>query len=455
VSDGKASQNGDNPETEKLSSRLGGRFRAPGTAGIDMPGRIPEEDDAVNNVAQRFRAGGFKSSVIESAPTMDEDAGDSGNLGQDALADFLLDALDAAPEPVSPAAEPSMAAIADDDELEDLDTQRVDAAQIQGLPELPMIEVEPLSVAVETKEITCPSCGANNPPGMRFCVQCGGALAPATAKMAAPQAAPAPASVPKAAILDSPLRQSQQLKAPPAVAAPAAETHREPPPPTKAARQENPWPIRLISINEDGTDGTSISLDFLETTVGREGDQRFPTDAFLSPKHARFHIDKGEVTIEDLYSLNGTFIKLRDETRLTPGDTILMGRQVLRFEKFEQPIAAKTKSSDGTRYMGSPSPGGDYKILQVGIGGVIQNVYCLPETGAVLGREKGDIVFPHDKFMSGRHAQIYVGDDGHCYLVDLNSSNGTWIKIWEKTKLSHKDYIFMGQQLFRVHYDPR
>ena len=53
--------------------------------------------------------------------------------------------------------------------------------------------------------------------------------------------------------------------------------------------------------------------------------------------------------------------------------------------------------------------------------------------------------------MSSRHAQIYTGDDGNCYLVDLTSSNGTWIKIWEKTQLRHNDYIFMGQQLFRIH----
>ena len=226
---------------------------------------------------------------------------------------------------------------------------------------------------------------------------------------------------------------------------------RQPPPPSEASKQANPWEIFLVSINEDGSDGIVIQLEFLETTVGREGDTRFPTDAFLSPKHARLHIEKGKLFIEDLYSLNGTFLKLRDEVKLTPGDTFLMGRQVLRFERFEQSISPKTKSSDGTRYMGSPAPGGSFKILQIGIGGVVQNVYCLPEAGAVLGREKGDIIFPHDKFMSSRHAQIYTGDDGNCYLVDLTSSNGTWIKIWEKTQLRHNDYIFMGQQLFRIH----
>ena len=267
------------------------------------------------------------------------------------------------------------------------------------------------------KTVQCSHCNATNPPGVRFCVQCGGRLN-------------SPALAPTAHV---------ELKT------------RQPPPPSEAARQANPWEIVLISINEDGSDGMVIRLEYLETTVGRDGDTRFPTDAFLSPKHARLHIKDGNLFIEDLYSLNGTFLRLRDEVKLTPGDTFLAGRQVLRFERFEQSISSKTKSSDGTRYMGSPSPGGQFKILQVGIGGIVQNIYCLPEVGAVLGREKGDIIFPHDKFMSSRHAQIYTGDDGNCYLVDLTSSNGTWIKIWERTQLRHNDYIFMGQQLFRIH----
>src|SRR5699024_7059459 len=120
-------------------------------------------------------------------------------------------------------------------------------------------------------------------------------------------------------------------------------------------------------------------------------------------------------------------------------------------ERFEQPITPKTKSPDGTRYMGSPVPGGNFKIIQVGIGNITQNVYCLPASGAVLGREKGDIIFPHDKFMSSRHAQLYQDEEGHCYLVDLNSSNGTWIKLLHKTRLRPGDYIFMGQQLFRIY----
>lgn len=413
----------------------GGRFRAPLSSSVELP-VVPDDDEAVGSIARRFRAASsFKSAVLQTeGPSLDQapvpsgppvSAGSSGELES-----FLLDVLDSS--------EPSVPYV--------IEEVAAGASTHDGLADLPLVDVEPLSSvsdAEDASELTCPSCQASNPPGMRFCVQCGGGISIAST-------APRPAAR-KAAIVN---------RAPVTPRSPAEPTHieiisREPPPPTKAARLENPWAIRLISINEDGTDGAAIALEFLETTVGRDGDTRFPTDAFLSPKHARFHIEKGDLFIEDLYSLNGTFLKLRDETRLTAGDTILMGRQVLRFERFEQSITPRTKSSDGTRYMGSPAPGGQFKVLQVGIGGVIQNVYCLPESGAVLGREKGDIIFPHDKFMSSRHAQIYSGDDGHSYLVDLNSSNGTWIKLCEKTRLEHKDYIFMGQQLFRVHYDTK
>ncbi len=379
---------------------LAGRLKMTGkNTALDMPSFLPEEDDeAVSHIAQRFRkAGAFGAKLT--AQSLDQQPIEK-DVPSSQLASFVLDALESAPEQAERG----------DYVLEEVGGEAIGMERFEVRSRRGQAE--------QAEAATCPHCGASNPAGMRFCVQCGGSLQPSNK---------------------------------PTTAGRATAPNRQPPPPSEAARQANPWEIHLVAINEDGSDGAAIPLEFLETTIGRDGDTRFPTDAFLSPKHARLHIERGEVFIEDLYSLNGTFLKLREEAKLTPGDTFLMGRQVLRFERFEQPISPKTKSSDGTRYMGSPAPGGSYKILQIGIGGVIQNVYCLPETGAVLGREKGDIIFPHDKFMSSRHAQIYTGEDGHCYLVDLTSSNGTWIKIWEKTRLRQSDYIFMGQQLFRVH----
>lgn len=384
---------------------LQGRFRNPLSADLDLASNLNEEEEAISQLAKRFRSPGLRLEEAE-APSLDAQEEEADELSEDELQGFLLDALEGAPEL--------------DYELEEfqaaghtLDSPRRRETSVVDPPKQPAPPAaDVISSAPTPQGVVCGSCQAANPPGMRFCVQCGGSLKPVVAS-AAPRPKPAP--------------------------------------PSAAAREPNPWDIQLISINEDGSDGSAIALKFLETTLGADGDTRFPTDAFLSPSHARLFVEDGELYIKDLNSLNGTFLKLNAEIRLKPGDAFLMGRQVLRFERFEQPIRPKTKSPDGTRYMGSPVPGGNFKIIQVGIGNITQNVYCLPASGAVLGREKGDIIFPNDKFMSSRHAQIYQGEEGHCHLVDLNSSNGTWIKLMNKTRLRPGDHIFMGQQLFRAH----
>ena len=46
----------------------------------------------------------------------------------------------------------------------------------------------------------------------------------------------------------------------------------------------------------------------------------------------------------------------------------------------------------------------------------------------VLGRERGDILFPEDGYVSGTHAQLTLRD-GQVYLSDLGSSNGTFFRI--------------------------
>ncbi|MBH23672.1 MAG: hypothetical protein CMH57_04225 [Myxococcales bacterium] len=325
-------------------------------------------------------------------------------------------------------------------------TQRVGSQQQAQPAPLPGQGAEPPTA--EVSKIPCPSCDYPNPPGMYYCINCGNNI-----QDAAEPADEHLVKCPSCGHNNAPdnhfcgtcgYPMSPALPEPtPAIAESSSER----------ARVPAQWDVKLVSINEDGSDGVEIPLNYSKTVIGRSGDTRFPTDAFLSPKHASLTIEHGDLFIEDLYSLNGTFVKIRDEVELSAGDLFLMGRQVLRFEKFEQTITPKARASDGTRYMGSPPPGGQYKLLQVGIGGVVQNVYCIPESGVVLGREKGEIIFPRDKFMSGRHAQIYLREDDRYCLVDLNSSNGTWIKIWEKTQLHDTDFIFLGQQLFRVEHN--
>jgi hypothetical protein len=80
-------------------------------------------------------------------------------------------------------------------------------------------------------------------------------------------------------------------------------------------------------------------------------------------------------------------------------------------------------------------------------GGQPGEVYDLKDETAI-GRTLGDISFPHDGYMSSRHARIVRrGDD--FVLLDEGSRNGTFIRIKNEIKLESGDMILIGKQLFR------
>ncbi|MBI3652512.1 MAG: zinc ribbon domain-containing protein [Acidobacteria bacterium] len=80
-------------------------------------------------------------------------------------------------------------------------------------------------------------------------------------------------------------------------------------------------------------------------------------------------------------------------------------------------------------------------------GGQPGEVYDLKDETAI-GRTLGDIAFPHDGYMSSRHARIMRrGED--FVLVDEGSRNGTFIRIKNEVKLESGDMILIGKQLFR------
>ena len=76
---------------------------------------------------------------------------------------------------------------------------------------------------------------------------------------------------------------------------------------------------------------------------------------------------------------------------------------------------------------------------------------CLFTLGDRLdGREGNDVNFPDDAFLSSRHVQISVLDDGRFQVTDLGSKNGTYERVPSVTQLFPGDFVFLGQQLFRV-----
>jgi pSer/pThr/pTyr-binding forkhead associated (FHA) protein len=69
----------------------------------------------------------------------------------------------------------------------------------------------------------------------------------------------------------------------------------------------------------------------------------------------------------------------------------------------------------------------------------------------VMGRERGDILFPEDGYVSGTHARISLRD-GRVFINDVGSSNGTFLRVRGERKVPNATFVLMGQQLFRLEY---
>jgi len=82
--------------------------------------------------------------------------------------------------------------------------------------------------------------------------------------------------------------------------------------------------------------------------------------------------------------------------------------------------------------------------------------YPLPATeGAVgIGRESGNAVQIHDSEVSRRHAEIRFNDGKHV-IVDLQSSNGTFVngRRVERAELAHADRVLLGRTVLAYSLD--
>jgi pSer/pThr/pTyr-binding forkhead associated (FHA) protein/RNA polymerase subunit RPABC4/transcription elongation factor Spt4 len=68
-------------------------------------------------------------------------------------------------------------------------------------------------------------------------------------------------------------------------------------------------------------------------SIGREGnDINFPDDPFISGRHAEIRLAGGVVSVTDLGSRNGTFVRIDGERVLRHGDYVFLGQQLLRVE---------------------------------------------------------------------------------------------------------------------------
>jgi hypothetical protein len=200
--------------------------------------------------------------------------------------------------------------------------------------------------------------------GLDYCDGCGAKLAAAApgaapAAEAPPAAAPEAAPVPAAAPAETAAPAASDGMPAPSAEAPAAEMPKseaptgeikpeaapESAPAAAAVAAGAPFKAKL-SVVRGGRKGQEFPLEDGNNLIGRWDPETgsFPEvdldaddpEAKISRKHALIRIDAGKITIEDIGSLNGTYVNR--QPRLSPGspaeiksgDEVIIGKTFLK-----------------------------------------------------------------------------------------------------------------------------
>jgi pSer/pThr/pTyr-binding forkhead associated (FHA) protein len=210
-----------------------------------------------------------------------------------------------------------------------------------------------------------------------------------------------------------------------------------------APAQESPTDVRqalgtgrprLMVTQLDGTEQGEYPLKEGDNLIGREVGGIFAEDNLLSSKHATIIVQGQQAWVRDEGSRNGVYARIapRQHIELQDNDQFCIGRIILRFEF--RPTA------EGVGF------------LHLVVGRDVDKglfPYVVPQTGMTLGRSRADLKFPKDGWVSGIHCQL-MPVAGQVMLVDLKSSNGTFLRIRGLRPLAHGDALLMGQRIFHM-----
>ena len=348
------------------------------------------------------------------------------------------------------------------------------------------------SPAAEAMLRLCPRCRGGNDPTSQFCRFCGGSLAEAESIAKAPRTPPPPAPSAFAATVES------SVYVPP-TPAPPGPMRPSPTPVRSTVAMLSPVAgpaarARLVLIARDGGEGPGYPLGEAADIGRTEGNILLGDDRYVSPRHARIQVRGGSYYLRDLASTNGVYMRIpfgygaagggpggpggaggpgsrrRGESPLPPSpeqpivdqDLFLVGQQVLKFEVVKQAEEGfGVASENGTLIFGTPAAPRYGRLSQRTVEGVVRDVYHLHKAETIIGREVGNLVFTEDPFLSRRHAAVVVqggalgvkGQQRRFSLMDLGSSNGTFLQLREEIRLKNGDHLRIGQQLFRFDLD--
>ena len=273
------------------------------------------------------------------------------------------------------------------------------------------------------QDIACPRCQATNEAGWSFCQNCGGRLPQVSQAPAEPADEPArPAPVEREAYREPHGVRTVPNEVPADRAAPADDML-DAAPPTVVAPAVPPQPVRP----------SKPSSPDLRTVPDQRWVHQPPPQQPPAPKPPPSQTEMVS---------SGSLPARKGDGPACPacGHTNPPGINTCE-------SCGATMTVAQTMVMSSPFAQGRGRLHLIMEGGQSGEVYDIGDE-AIIGRANGQITFPHDGFMSGRHARIMRRGTSYV-LTDEGSRNGTFVRIKGEVELKPGDIILIGKQLFR------
>ena len=274
---------------------------------------------------------------------------------------------------------------------------------------------------------TCPSCGAVVGPRLKFCRECGARVedGPADAAPAGPSdgsgdetivgpavRGPAAAPLPAAAGSGDETIIAGAMKAPPRPAPPAPV----PDPAGEPAAQ----PLTATFI------GTALP--------GMEPGAAPPAPLPATPAAPPPAAPAQEA--EEAEPVSDDFEDVDDDS----GSTLLQATP--------PPSLGAPKHAAPPPPPAPPPPAGAVR-LEHWSPRVKNDFVTIDKDEVVVGRDRGDLKYPDDSFLSKKHARFFHGEGGRLMVEDLGGLNGTYLRLRAPAKLEHRDVVILGRHAFR------
>ncbi|MFO0636889.1 MAG: FHA domain-containing protein, partial [Nannocystaceae bacterium] len=221
---------------------------------------------------------------------------------------------------------------------------------------------------------------------------------------------------------------------PPSAAPASADTSTTQAGPRRGRKDPRASGLRLVMLGAKGeavaerTLATGGSLD-----LGRDPGEPWADDEYIEPRHVRLTAIDGGCSFQELVPTGAVFLRVQGRARMRDGDQLRVGQSLLAYDRGD----------------GDPNAGPWGRVVVHHAADGSTHAVPLGGAGVMVGRELGEVTLPGDTFVSSTHCRVGCDQNG-VFVEDLESSNGTYLRLRSGDRVDYGACVLVGQTQFML-----